>query len=61
MPVNDAETSDIFQKQLTDARDAVIKNAKERNVTLGEKFDLGMGNYFSEFPVSGAAANSALS
>jgi hypothetical protein len=50
-----AESNDGFQKKLNEATKAVKDNAAAKGVTLSPKFDLGMGNYLSQFPVSGAA------
>lgn len=55
-PVNATESSESFQKKLKEATDATRSNAKDKQVKLDDKFDLGMGKYLSEFPVAGTAA-----
>jgi hypothetical protein len=54
-PLNPTESNESFQKKLSEASKAVKDNAVARGVKLDAKFDLGMGNYLSAFPVSGAA------
>src|SRR5688572_26605069 len=55
VPLNAAETSESFQKKLKEATDAVRANAADKQVKLDPKFDLGMGNYLSDFPLAGTA------
>lgn len=53
--INTAETNESFQRKLNEATKAVKDNAAAHGVKLDAKFDLGMGNYLGEFPVSGSA------
>ncbi|HWB07216.1 MAG TPA: Amuc_1100 family pilus-like protein [Verrucomicrobiales bacterium] len=53
--INTSETNESFQRKLNEATKAVKDNAAAHGVKLDAKFDLGMGNYLGEFPVSGSA------
>ncbi len=54
-PINGSETNEGFQKKLNEVTKAVRERAAAKGVKLDPKFDLGLGNYLSQFPVSGAA------
>jgi hypothetical protein len=54
-PINAAETGESFQKKLVAATAAITEAAKERKVTLGEKFDIGFDKYSDSFASTEAA------
>lgn len=47
--------NEIFQRELSQARDAILAAAKDKNVKIDPEFSFGMDRYLAAFPESGAA------
>lgn len=47
--------NEVFQRELSQARDAILAAAKDKNVKINPEFSFGMDRYLSGFPESGAA------